>query len=174
MTDSPRLALNGHLATSRIHNSMIYFIRCPRRLVKIGTCRDLGKRIKQLTPEFVGANDGPLEVLGVIDGGRPEEATHHKQFAHLRVSRELFRPDGDLLDYIAANSAPWRGLPEAPRSRVAAGQRIDFLLDQTSLADLRRAAEAEKITVGAFFRRNLQPIVVARLRALGESSTQGN
>ena len=42
----------------------------------------------------------PLNVLLTIPGGGKEERELHKRFAHLRVHREWFLLQGELLDYI--------------------------------------------------------------------------
>lgn len=85
---------------------MIYFLRIEwTGNIKIGTTVCLPDRLKSY------ARKGRLTILGVCDGGFPEEKVIHHRFAHLRLKAnghgrnpELFRPDPDLMEYIAKNS----------------------------------------------------------------------
>ena len=68
----------------------IYFMRLGNR-VKIGTTRDLAKRVVSIQPE---------EVLAVRPGSFAMEHLIHAQFADLRVSGEWFRLAEPLVGFI--------------------------------------------------------------------------
>jgi hypothetical protein len=62
-------------------------------VIKIGTTTNLKRRLVFLLPD---------EILAIEPGDRELERKRHKQFIHLRVRGERFRPGQDLLDHIAA------------------------------------------------------------------------
>lgn len=73
---------------------MIYFVRCPRfGLVKIGYAKNVPKRIREVAREW----RGELALLRVAPGGRPEESSFHRRFAHLRQHGEWFTYDPDMM-----------------------------------------------------------------------------
>jgi hypothetical protein len=81
---------------------LIYFARLDNGLIKIGTTERFPARMDEHRP------NGPFTILGVHDGGPDVERTIHERFDHLRVEGngsirrpEHFRPESDLLDYIA-------------------------------------------------------------------------
>jgi len=84
---------------------MIYFLQGIEGggPIKIGYSHDFKTRI--------GHNEWNvkrrLRVLGVINGARAEEVQLHRRFHHLRVKREWFKPEPNLLTYIADNARPW-------------------------------------------------------------------
>jgi hypothetical protein len=65
--------------------------------IKIGTSRDVKKRLSALQ----ASSPVPLRLLRTIHGERSREQNLHGQFKHLRMTGEWFRPEPDLLDYIA-------------------------------------------------------------------------
>jgi hypothetical protein len=70
---------------------MVYFVRMPDGIIKIGHSGNLGQRINALGGE----------LLAFKPGDRADERSHHERFAHLlERGREWFRPGDDLLDYI--------------------------------------------------------------------------
>jgi DNA-binding Xre family transcriptional regulator len=78
---------------------MIYFLQRPDGTIKIGSTGNLETRLNQIAILHRG-----IQLLGVMEGGRAEESTLHRQFAALRVSegneREWFRPESALTDFI--------------------------------------------------------------------------
>jgi hypothetical protein len=63
-------------------------------LIKIGWSQSVRSRITSLK----------ARMIGVHPGGRDVEAAVHARFAHLRVAGEWFRPEADLLEYIASEA----------------------------------------------------------------------
>jgi hypothetical protein len=95
---------------------MIYFVQGPEGgPIKIGTTTNLGSRL----PNLEASSGQSLGVLGVMDGGRPEERELHRRFAHLLAAgREWFHPGDDLLAFIEAETRDWQGEVESPAAGV--------------------------------------------------------
>ena len=75
----------------------VYFIEAVGSgRVKIGKADLLGARLAGLSC----ASPFPLRVLLTVPGAEDEESELHERFAHLRVHREWFLLQGELLDYI--------------------------------------------------------------------------
>jgi hypothetical protein len=74
----------------------VYFIRSGE-LIKIGMSADVCGRMAALRT----MSPLPLELLAVASGGRPEEASLHQRFAHLRQHGEWFSAVPELLEFIA-------------------------------------------------------------------------
>lgn len=70
---------------------LVYFIRFGG-LVKIGFTTDLKQRMREVPNE---------EILGTVPGTMEDEKRCHTAFAHLRVKGEWFRPEPDLMAFIA-------------------------------------------------------------------------
>lgn len=82
---------------------MIYFVQVGRDgPVKIGFTRNLVRRYRRLRGQYPGKS---VAVLNFIEGTRPDERRMHYRFGKLWIEKELFRLDGELLDYL-------RSLPE--------------------------------------------------------------
>ena len=78
---------------------MIYFIQdTVTKAVKIGHGVNPEKRLEQCQ---VG-NANALTMIGVLEGGRPEERLLHQRFASHRMRGEWFRGDDKLLSAIRA------------------------------------------------------------------------
>jgi hypothetical protein len=81
------------------HSESVYYIRFGDR-VKIGTTKNLSKRLKAIPHD---------EVMATEPGGLYVEQQRHKQFAHLQIStgshREWFTLTPELLAHINAVSA---------------------------------------------------------------------
>jgi hypothetical protein len=87
----------------------VYFMRMgDGGPIKIGHAQNVAKR----RTAFQIAVASTVEVLSVIDGGAETEAEVHRQFGHLRLRGELFRPDQELMAHIAS-------LPPAAKRRAA-------------------------------------------------------
>lgn len=85
-------------------NECVYFLRrLNDGLIKIGYTTQLEARLSSIR---TGA--GPCELLASISGDTEVEREHHERFAHLRADGEWFRPEPDLLTYIAAINAVQR------------------------------------------------------------------
>jgi hypothetical protein len=67
--------------------SIVYYLR-RGPLIKIGTTVDPAGRFRDLMPD---------EILAWEPGGRHEEVTRHRQFAHLRQGGEYFEAGRDLI-----------------------------------------------------------------------------
>jgi hypothetical protein len=63
-------------------------------LIKIGYSRNVKPRMQTIRAKAIGA----------VPGAREVEKKLHKQFAHLRVRGEWFRPDEDLMEYISTRA----------------------------------------------------------------------
>lgn len=72
-------------------DGLVYFIRFGG-LVKIGWTSDLDQRMKEVPNE---------EILGTVPGTMDDEKRCHIAFAHLRVKGEWFRPEPELMEFIA-------------------------------------------------------------------------
>jgi hypothetical protein len=70
--------------------SVVYYIRIGD-VIKIGTTKNMKARMSQLIPD---------EILATEPGSGELENMRHKQFRHLRVRGERFRPEDDLLSHI--------------------------------------------------------------------------
>lgn len=84
-TDRPKLK------RIRKTDGVVYFIRFSG-LVKIGWTGDLKQRMGNVPNE---------EILGTVAGTMEDEKRCHAAFAHLRVKGEWFRPEPELLRFIA-------------------------------------------------------------------------
>lgn len=74
----------------------VYFIRSGEA-VKIGMSKDVPGRFRALRT----MSPLPLELLGVIPGGRDEEAQLHRQWAGQRLHGEWFKATPELIGHIA-------------------------------------------------------------------------
>jgi len=76
-------------------SSFVYFIQgVSGGPIKIGISVDPERRIQNITyPE-------PLKTLLIIPGDTSDEARLHKVFSHLRLEREWFRDDPELIQFI--------------------------------------------------------------------------
>lgn len=65
--------------------------------VKIGYAKDPEQRMRELQT----GNPGEIKLLAIVDHKGPAmERELHRQFAHLRIRGEWFKPGADLLEYI--------------------------------------------------------------------------
>lgn len=71
-------------------NAVVYYMRIGD-VIKIGTTTNLKNRMTALMPD---------ELLATEPGHRELETMRHRQFAHLKVRGERFRPGEDLLSHI--------------------------------------------------------------------------
>lgn len=71
--------------------SVVYYVRIGET-IKIGTTTNMKARMGGLMVD---------EVLATEPGDRQLEAMRHKQFRHLRIRGERFRPEPDLLSHVA-------------------------------------------------------------------------
>jgi Helix-turn-helix/T5orf172 domain len=99
---------------------VIYFVRSPKSLIKIGTTTRLSKRLKQLAAKH---GEG-LELLAVTKGSFRVERRLHRKFSHLHRGGEWFEPGNDLVDFIISKGKPWDGLDETPRSGAMATKTL--------------------------------------------------
>lgn len=70
----------------------VYAVLAPRRLVKIGSSKNIRKRIRQLQ---IGSAE-PLKFLGILDNDPSSERSYHKRFEQYRVGGEWFQWNYDL------------------------------------------------------------------------------
>lgn len=68
----------------------VYYVRIGDS-IKIGTTGNLEQRMSQLMAD---------EILAAEPGDRDLERARHRQFAHLRVRGERFRPANDLMTHV--------------------------------------------------------------------------
>jgi hypothetical protein len=83
------------LANAPMLDAGVYFIRSGDA-VKIGMSKDVPGRLRTLRT----MSPLPLELLGVIPGGRDEEAQLHRDWAPERLHGEWFKATPDLLGHI--------------------------------------------------------------------------
>lgn len=82
---------------------MIYFLQRSDGAIKIGTTKQIQKRIATLQ-----SRHGRLEFLGGLPGGYAEEYQIHSQFLAIKLpdEREWFYSDPSLMDFITGNANP--------------------------------------------------------------------
>jgi len=79
----------------------VYFIQgAPGGNIKIGWALSPERRRSELQC----GSPIPLSILASVPGTRELESEHHSRFAHLREHGEWFRPEPELLEYIASLS----------------------------------------------------------------------
>ncbi len=111
---------------------MIYFAQCGNDgPIKIGhTSSSLRSRITYLQ---VGC-PWPIRVLGTMNGDETDEGRLLGKFSHIRMRGEWFRPEADLVAFVAANASP----PSYPVSAIGTDVISDILRErgwtQTRLA----------------------------------------
>lgn len=143
---------------------MIYFLQASAGgAIKIGTTKCLSQRLGCLRSE----TGEELRVLAVMDGGRPEEKSLHRRFAHLRIGKyalcEWFDPAGDLLDFITSDGRPWDGTDEVPR-RPNSGTLIR-VSDEFAEA-MRTASSFVRLSVAGYADAYLTPVIAERMEHL--------
>lgn len=75
----------------------VYFIKeAAMGSIKIGISRNVAKRMSELQRVI----PQKLECLGCIEGNHMKEKNLHKQFSHLKIRGEWFKPDQELLDFL--------------------------------------------------------------------------
>lgn len=93
------------------HDPIVYFLRFGDGPVKIGTTRNMGRRLGWIWRERNLAD--PLTMLVCRWGGRPVERAEHERFASAREEGEWFRPTPEVL--ARAAELEGLGLPFAVR-----------------------------------------------------------
>lgn len=76
-------------------------------LIKIGWSRSVSARMRVLK----------AKLLGSIKGERSAEKATHKEFAHLRVRGEWYRPSEELLEHIRTEAQ--EHVPDAETAQIA-------------------------------------------------------
>lgn len=90
-------------------NGFVYFVQMGADgPIKIGRARNPLSRLGELQT----SNPHALRILLVIKGG-DKEKSFHEMFAASRMNGEWFRPDTQILEFIATNSAGHEN-PETP------------------------------------------------------------
>lgn len=81
--------------TTEHPNEGVYFLYSETtKLVKIGTSKNIRKRIREVSL----ASGLDVELLQVVPGGYKEEAEQHQRYRRLRAGGEWFRCEGELAD----------------------------------------------------------------------------
>lgn len=96
----------------------VYFVRSgDSGPIKIGHSTGLKNRFETLRTTVPN-----LEILAVLpDEGRAAEKRLHRQFAHIKVDREWFRADTELLEWIDQNGQSWAAVGSGGQSRALPG-----------------------------------------------------
>lgn len=81
---------------ARWANSIVYYVRRPDGMIKIGTSRTAGSRL-----DSIARRHGRLVLMAFHTGARAEEAAVHRQFKALHIGAEWHRPELPLLEHIA-------------------------------------------------------------------------
>jgi hypothetical protein len=136
------------------NSRIVYFVQSGSGgPIKIG--KTSGKPGNRLTGLRCGSAE-ELQLLGVIQDA-PEilEKELHKRFSTLRVRGEWFRPDVELLHFIAEHAGPWVSTPKLPPVSVESDlpQRLRRMLDARgcSISEAARLSEMEKMHVWRIF-----------------------
>jgi len=131
---------------------VIYFIqRASDKAIKIGFSHRLRDRMYGIKAE---ARDS-LEILCIIDGGRPHETALHKQFSESRLDGEWFSPCKSLLEYISSlkdESIDWEKIPastlikmaEETKARIANFGKAGESLETALIRALDKAEKCDK------------------------------
>ena len=90
-----RRALAWAEQAARWANSIVYYVRRPDGMIKIGTSRVADSRLGDVAREH-----GPLTLMAFHAGARREESAMHRRFKALRVEGEWFSPGLVLLGHI--------------------------------------------------------------------------
>lgn len=91
-----RGALEWAEKAARWSNSIVYYIRRPDGMIKIGTSRAAGSRL-----DSIARKHGKLVLMAFHTGARAEEAAIHRKFKALHIGAEWHRPELPLLEHIA-------------------------------------------------------------------------
>lgn len=78
----------------KISNYYVYFLKC-NEFVKIGMTGNLLTRLQN----FKTNNPLQMEIIGLFNGGRKEEAILHKKFEHLSLRNEWFLYNQEIAQY---------------------------------------------------------------------------
>ena len=131
---------------------VIYFIqRASDKAIKIGFSYRLRDRMYGIKAE---ARDS-LEILCIIDGGRPRETSLHKQFSESRLDGEWFSPCKSLLEYISSlkdESIDWEKISastlikmaEETKARIANFGKAGESLETAIIRALDKAEKYDK------------------------------
>ncbi len=104
-SDIARLNKLGPANTVRMRNLVVYFIRLPNAGIKIGFTRSLKERLQALLAEY----GPPIDVLGIIDGGRAKEREMHERFAAYRIEGiERFRESSEMIVFIRSEALSYQ------------------------------------------------------------------
>lgn len=82
--------------------SFVYFAKNERGAIKIGTARDVNRRLSEIRV----FSDVPVEIIGVMRGGLQKERDLHSQFASSKIAGEWFSYTKEISDYIQRNAKP--------------------------------------------------------------------
>jgi hypothetical protein len=87
------------LSMLRASEGAVYFVQCngEQGPIKIGVTTDMPKRLRDLQ----AANPYPLQLLGMVIGGRVMESALHKRFASTRTNGEWFGYSAELRGFIS-------------------------------------------------------------------------
>lgn len=81
---------------ARWSNSIVYYVRRPDGMIKIGTSRTADSRLGSISRAH-----GHLVLMAFHAGARAEEAAVHRTFKALHIGGEWHRPELPLLEHIA-------------------------------------------------------------------------
>lgn len=117
-----------------------YFIR-GADAIKIGQSKYPRARLTDLQ----SANGSKLELMLAVPYSQMPEPDAHLKFRHLRIHREWFRPEQELLDFIAklkAETRKPRRLVRPPASKRVPPTPVDAMIGRLTAA--RPSAPAHK------------------------------
>jgi hypothetical protein len=131
---------------------VIYFVQpVDGGPIKIGCSENVDARVQQLQSLY----KRPLSILKTLPGGRKEEMSIHKRFAHLRLGHtEQFRPASDLMEFIGGSLLVGAN-PETVEAMPMPSLKHGFVMRASPawIDWLKRAAEYERTTVADFIDR---------------------
>lgn len=101
--------------------SWVYFIQSdgPDGPIKIGVSMSVKGRMRDLQV----ANPKPLRLIGKMPGSSRDERKIHRQFKHLHIRGEWFRPGNDLLIFVHQNKG-LRRRPNAKKLSVVQQEKV--------------------------------------------------
>jgi hypothetical protein len=138
---------------------MVYFAQFETGEIKIGYSYDPVYRLAQLKREF----DGLISLLKMIPGDRSDESNIHRRFCHLRICGEQFKPEPELMEFIAACESAER--PERWWDCV----KLDAGLQRMA----KHVAIDRGITLAEYLSERLRPYVTQDFERLAKKFHRG-
>lgn len=145
-----------------MNNSVIYFLqRDCDGLIKIGTTINLWERISTLRQKH-----GPLNLLGIIDGGKVREKILHWCFQADRIEHEFFTPTDELREMIEKYAHYPKSSKKQPTLKEV-GNYPQTILSGTATATAAELARLFGVARNTIVNWSNSPLVKSEMRMDG-------